>query len=221
MRERQRFRALCDELENNPAIQVKRCEITFHASKGQREKALAAGAPPPLVAFYEGSNGFDLNWTGVDAPTRELSGRARLLPLSEALQNWRGVVYFDDTPKDDSLHSFRPFDFFTDEAHVGLYWRKDQDNSVYLHDFGTKPLRLDLDVAGYVELLLLARGFLYWQHAVLTLKTGVRNASADEFRKQMPKLFSGFAFEDFASAYERLRLSKRPSEADGSGAGHS
>ena len=209
MKMRKRFQALQKELNSTPAIQLHRCELTFYAPKRVRDQAHTMAAPEQVLSFYEESDGFELDWDMRTAPEADVKGRVRILSLSALLQEWDGVVYFSTTASDDPIRRFHPFDFFVDEACVGLYLQEGFDNSLYYYAFGSDPFRLDVDITGYIDLLISARGFLYWQYALMALKTGTANATSDNFKLFMPQLFPAFNVEKFASAYQRLRLSRR------------
>ncbi|TAF03409.1 MAG: hypothetical protein EAZ77_17330 [Nostocales cyanobacterium] len=208
MKTREKFQALKKELEDLNSIQVNTCELTFYAPKKVRNKALEMDVPKQILSFYENSNGFELDWEMLSSPHPDVLGMVKILSLVEVIQDWKDVVYFEDTELDDPIRTFRPFDFFVDETCVGIYLEKDFDDSLYLYKFGSEPFRLDLDVSGYIELLIAARGFLYWQNVIKALKTERDNTEAERFRLFMPQLFPSFSFENFSSLYESLRLSK-------------
>ncbi len=208
---RQRFLRLRDELTTVPGIRLDACELTFYAPSQQRRAAAQAGMPVSLYAFSHGCDGFELSWDLPDEEDPSVSGRVRLLPLRAVMQDWHGVVYFDDEPADSSWRTFRPVDFFVDEACVGMFTGADVDESLYLWDFShlDEPFRLDLDIFGYVELLCAARGFLYWQRGLRTIKGDGDSPEAQRFRTRMPQLFPQFSYAEFSELYQRLRLSHR------------
>ncbi|MBN3939314.1 MAG: hypothetical protein V7L21_03230 [Nostoc sp.] len=209
METRKKFQALKKELGDLNNIQVNTCELTFSAPKKVRDKAQDMGIPQEILSFYENSNGFELDWEMLSSPDPDVLGRVKILSLGEVIQDWKDVVYFEDTELDDPILNFRPFDFFVDEACVGIYLEEDFDNSLYLYQFDSDPFRLDLDIFGYIELLIAARGFLYWQNVIKSLKTESDNSEAERFRVFMPQIFSNFSFEEFSNTYESLRLSKQ------------
>ncbi|MBD2534949.1 hypothetical protein H6G97_38160 [Nostoc flagelliforme FACHB-838] len=208
METRKKFQALKKELRDLNNIQVNTCELTFYAPKKVREKAQEMGIPQQILSFYENSNGFELNWEMLSSPDPDVLGRVKILSLSEVIQDWKDVVYFEDTELDDPIRTFRPFDFFVDEACVGIFLEEEFDNSLYLYKFGSEPFRLDLDISGYIKLLIAARGFLYWQNVIEALKTESHNTEVERFRTFMPQIFPNFSFDEFSNNYENLRLSK-------------
>lgn len=209
METREKFNALKQELSNLNNIQINTCKLTFYAPKKVRNNAQEMRVPTQLLSFYEHSNGIELDWEMLNSPDPDVLGRVKILSLDEVIQDWNGVVYFDDTELDDPIRTFSPFDFFVDEACVGIYLEEDFDDSLYLYKFDSEPFRLDLDISGYIELLIAARGFLYWQNAIEALKTEDDNAEAERFRLFMPQIFPNFSFEDFSNTYESLRLSNK------------
>jgi hypothetical protein len=208
METRKKFQTLKKELDDLNNIQVNTCRLTFYAPKKIRNRAREMPVPQQFLSFYEESNGFELDWEMLSSSDPDVLGRVKILSLAEVIQDWKDVVYFEDIELDDSIRNFRPFDFFVDEACVGIYLEEDFDNSLYLYNFNSEPFRLDLDISGYIELLVAARGFLYWQNVIKALKTNTENSEEKRFRTFMPQLFSNFSFDDFSNTYESLRLSK-------------
>lgn len=208
METRKKFQILKQELNDLNKIQINTERLTFSAPKNLRNRAQEMGVPQHILSFYENSNGFELDWEMLSSPDPDILGRVKILSLAEVMRDWKGVVYFEDTELDDPIRNFRPFDFFVDEACVGIYLEEDFDNSVYLYRFDSDPFRLDLDISGYIELLIAARGFLYWQNVIKSLKTNSDNSEAKRFKAFMPHLFPNFSFEEFSNTYEALRLSK-------------
>lgn len=209
MKTREKFKTLLSELGGLGNIRVNTYRLTFYAPKEIRNRAREMGAPQQLISFYEDSDGFELDWEMLDAPDPDVLGKVGILSLADLLRNWENVVYFDDTEPDDPIRSFHPFDFFVDEACVGIYFEENFDNSLYLYDFKSEPFRLDLDIKGYIELLIASRGFLYWQDTIETFKLKTENPATNKFKTYMPQLFKDFSFDEFSSTYQHLRLSTR------------
>ncbi len=160
-----------------------------------------------LDGLQHGQN-YLLKWSAASVTDPDIRGMVKILPLSQIIQDWEGIVYFSDTDKDDPIRNFYPVDFFVDEACVGIYAGSDQTTSLYLYDFQEAPYRLDLDMEGYLKMILLSRGFFYWQDAIRAIRSGADNPQSERFKKYMPELFPDFKFEDFVATYEQLRLSK-------------
>jgi hypothetical protein len=209
VRTREKFRALLVELDRCADVRVTTRRLTFYNRKRVRDEARQAGTPEQVLDFYQSSDGFELSWEMVDAPDPDALGRVRILSLSDVVRDWRGVVHFDDSDPDDPIRHFQIFDFFVDEGCVGLYFDEEGDDSLHLHDFGPEPFRLDLDIPGYIEMLVAARGFLYWQDVIKALRTGVDDEVTARFRTFIPQLFPAFSFAEFADTYQRVRLSAR------------
>lgn len=68
------------------------------------------------------------------------------------------------------------------------------------------PEHLDLDIFGYTELLLMARGTTGWQWAVKALVQGKDGSTAEHFRRVAPTVFPEFSWDAFESAFHRVRL---------------
>lgn len=149
---------------------------------------------------------FKIYWSATTSPDPDVKGMAKILPLEQIIQDWEGVVYFEDTDADDPIRHFHPVDFFVDEACVGVYVGADAGPSLYFFDFSESPYRLDLDMEGYLRMLLLSRGFFYWQDAIRAFRSGEDNPQSERFKKYMPQLFPDFTYENFQRTYQRLRL---------------
>jgi hypothetical protein len=206
METRQKFQALKKELDDLNNIQVNTCRLTFSAPKKVMDRAQKMKVPQQILSFYEKSDGFELDWEMLRTPDPDVLGTVKILPLAQLIQDWKDVVYFNDIELDDPIQSFCPFDFFADEACVGMYLEENFDNSLYLYKFDLDPFRLDLDISGYIELLVAARGFFYWPKVIKALKTNTENYESERFRLFMPQLFPNFSFEEFSNTYENLRI---------------
>ena len=167
---------------------------------------LAAGVPSSVYEYHHSTDGFELSWTAVDREDPDVLGSARILPLRQVVQDWKGVVYFDDGTAYPDLPHFKVVDFFTDETCAGVFTTAVDDESVYVYvyvyDFEDEPVRLDLDVFGHTELLCAARGFFYRPHSVLAAKGTRDTHEADRFRTAMPALFPDFSWPGFVEQYE-------------------
>lgn len=199
-RVRNRFRALVEELRQSPAVEVEQARMTFYAPHEVRAAALAAGVPSSVHRYYHSTDGFELSWTAVDQEDPDVLGTVRILPLRQVVQDWRGVVHFEGEATDSELLHFKPLDTFTNETCAGVFTTAVDDESLYIYDFEDEPVRLDLDVFGYTEMLYTARGFFYWPHAVIAAK-GIRDTrEADRFRTAMPALFPDFSWSGSSSS---------------------
>jgi hypothetical protein len=136
-------------------------------------------------------------------------GNINILTIAEIFDDWKGHVYFDDTPLDSELRDFKIVDYFLDEYACGVYWGTKKDLTFHYGPMnGSKPKSLYLDINGYIEMMILSRGFLHWQMAITDILYGDGLANVDEFKEEMPKLFPGWTWEGFVQKFEEVRLHK-------------
>lgn len=203
------FAALAQELRQNRSIEVVRFELLHPAAgsagaQGRRMK----GVPRAAREFYAQVGAVRLEWQSRVHEDPDVAGRVNILPLDRVLQDWKGDIYFEEDATAGSRRFFRPFDFFVPEAAAGILIRGEPDEQVYLYTYDDEPFPLGVDLAGYIELLLRARGFLYWQMIPVALALGRPSAEALRFRSAMPQLFPGFDPGEFERLYRRLRFTK-------------
>lgn len=161
-----------------------------------------------FLQFYSECNGITINWQAKEDDNGEIAGKVNLLPFNQAIVNWKGVVYFDDTPENDLIRRFFIIDFFVDEACAGFYATAEQKPDMFYYPFEGEPFNLELDINGYSKMLVEAKGFRYWQLAIKELITGSENHNSKIFKQHMPQLFPDFNFEDFEQRFNSLRLHK-------------
>lgn len=68
---------------------------------------------------------------------------------------------------------------------------------------------LDLDVEGYFKMAFASKVFFYWQVVLIDIKEGTLSDETKTFKKEMPKIFTDFHWDEFVNLYESLRLSKQ------------
>lgn len=201
------LKTLRSTLEATPEIQIDELYIAFGASS----KQLPAHFPESIKTFYKKLSGFDLTWNSPRFPNEiRINGRARILPPQDLDSDWKEVLWFDHTPADDPIRQFRILDFFSDDACVGFYDKEEPDNQLYFYDFDGEPLGLQVDMAGYIELLCAARGFRYWQLVLHSFLEKPESPEVKTFNTYMPQLFPDFSLEDFRKLYERLKINNTP-----------
>lgn len=205
MDHRQEFVRLKTDLDQQELIKVTKYDIKDKTSKQTLEKAKSMGVPSSLIRFYEQIKSFELNWEMNRSPDPDVLGRVNILSLAAIIDDWHDVVYFDTTDRDDTIRDFHPFDYFVNEACVGIYLGESQDNSLYVYYFEDEPYRLDIDIDGYIQLMVDARGFRYWQSALLSMKGVEATSEPDRFKEYMPHLFPDFSYESFTRKYESMR----------------
>jgi len=165
--------------------------------------------PKYLAEFYKENSHLKIEWE-----TRELvgenswkpCGRINILKADLVLSDWKEVVYFDGDSQE--LKQFKIVDNFVPEAHCGFLLNENNSDAMYYHESGEPELvPLGVDFSGYLELMFMARGFWYWQQAVLLIKNGrTSTTAAGDFKTYMPQIFPDFKWEEFVGLWERVRI---------------
>ncbi|MBD2356005.1 SMI1/KNR4 family protein [Tolypothrix sp. FACHB-123] len=200
-----RFRAMVEELRNNPLINTNEidCEINPPATEAEINAAqMKFKLTPAMMDFYLQANGIRIYWE-LEEEVEVLGGRLAagyidLLPVQEVYKDWKNIIYFD---ADDPCKPLHPIDFFIGNACAALYLDGSSNPEVYYYYRGEKMRPLGVDFEGYLNLLLKSRGFWYWHLAI----AGPENVNLDEpmsieeknFREIMPQIFSDFQSSDF------------------------
>ncbi|CAB9514874.1 expressed unknown protein [Seminavis robusta] len=194
-----------------------------------------------ILAFYRAANGFKLEWTftgplerlhqgtseKMDVSSGSVYGSIDICPIQKVFDNEMALTcdYGDD-------HRYRPLhclDAFIPEACAAFYFESSKKSPgdttintnsssnannlmVYYHFWGESLGRMELDFVGYLEKLLKAKGFGYWQRAIAADEEKSFNPqnpiSSEErrFRHVMPILFQDdYNDKDFLRV-DRCRL---------------
>lgn len=166
--------------------------------------------PESLRRFYQELSHTHIKWETREAMLNEskLFGCINLLKAEQVLSDWEGIVYFKSLPHYDWMQKFKVVDFFADEACVGFIQSENNLDYMEYLDLGeneTQPLSLTFE--GYYELMIAARGFLYWQRAILHIRNGGGyEVDIDRFKTYMPQIFPDFKWEEFVALYERVKI---------------
>jgi hypothetical protein len=201
-----RFRRLADAIKKNPKLVLDKLQV---AKPSKKVEALAKThkLDPKALAFWKEADGLVLEWHEKDG---EATGRIEILPLERVLGDWKEVIWFDFTPEDDLARKLHPLDFFQPEACAAIVVDGAKSPKVVYHYCGEDTSPLGVDIPGYLELLLRARGFSYWQTAIASDLSGEEEmtTSPAEFRDRMPELFPDFKLSDV------LRRAKKTAKRD-------
>lgn len=195
-----------DELRANSNLQVR--NVTTPLALNKREKANVKDVTPQDIFYlHRDMNGLTVEWEGQDISDPDVRGSIKILSVKDILRDWSGVVYFDFTPNTDRIRNFRPIDFFVDEACAGAFLNEpdNEDDSLYLYNFEGEPVNLHLDMKAYVEMMLAAKGFLYWHYALIEILSQKENPASQRFKAWMPRLFPEFSWTEYVALYERLK----------------
>ena len=132
---------------------------------------------------------------------RKLRGFINILPIGNPIER----------SKAPDQHGLTMFDNFVPEACVGYYVApqgQKPNDELYFLNFGEEPQGMNVNADGYIQLLYMARGFAYWQMALLSFQnnpTTDENA-VEEFRHWMPIVFPDFKWEEFVALYEKVKI---------------
>lgn len=200
---RDRFLAMVEQLKNDARFEVEKFEIGKPASPkliAEATKAAGGSLPPGVAELYAEFNGLSLVWKQVDGFDDDLEGEEPagyidIQPLyatsvaGGVFSDWRDSLYFED---DDPLAAMKPFDNSGGElganTHAVFFPVPGKATIHYHHDGDLHPTGYTLE--GYLERLLVSRGFRYWTGS---LCVDLREDSvAKEFLHDAPLLFSDF-----------------------------
>ncbi len=198
----------------------KSVEITERGGDSSPEDYLAKvkdQLPAQVVDFYDTCNGILLKWA---AKNKDLgaSGSMNLRPIENLFdatvvnlegRTWRLNADYNQ-PKVALKGVFRPLDLFQGDAAVGFFSDASDRTEMYFHTFGNSFESLKVDLEGYFQLLLAARGYMSWQYVILHREYGQEDdygkVEHDAFKTNMPKLFSDFDFDEFIELYEKVKM---------------
>src|SRR5680860_9093 len=165
--------------------------------------------PSELAAYYSGNGELLLNW---NHPKREeVMGSLNIVRLPHlfdetVLQIQPELVVVNEDlnfyEKVQLQGVFRKVDLFASEACMGFFSDEQMGKELYYctrHYF----YLLNLNFEHYFKLMCEAKGFTYWQLAIIFFEYGYGKVESDWFREQMPKLFPTFSFDAFIALYQK------------------
>jgi hypothetical protein len=201
-----------DQFSFDLAVSCKNIEV-IDACNGEefsREEINFANELQLPVEFGNSSYlffGFVVSWKSANGLSIDAMGSINILPISQIFGDWEETVYWPDTALDSDLRDFKVVDRFLPEYGCGIYWGKRKDLTFHWAELdGSEPISLDLDINGYIEMLIAAKGYIQWQTAILFLLHGRSTANVDDFKTHMPILFPDWTWEAFVQKFEEVRL---------------
>lgn len=214
---RERFLAMVEELRGDERFEVTKFVIGEPASPeliAEAAKAAGGALPEGVAELYAEFNGLELVWKQVDGFDDDLEGEETdgyidILPIyaprtaGGVFSDWRGALYSSD---DDPLKAMKPLDnsggelganthavFFPVPGEATIHYHKDGD----LHPTG-------YTLEGYLERLLVSRGFRYWTGSLcVDLR---EDGAAEEFLHDAPLVFPDFDASLFVPATEHGQI---------------
>jgi hypothetical protein len=204
-----------DLRKNYPNIQLTDASIGKGSDKITYQGLIELGVPVDFITPNEHFFGYSIKWkakpeTGIDA-----GGAIKILEITDIFGDWEGQTYFQNTPEDSTLRDFKPVDVKNEYGDnlAGIYFGKNKtDYTFHYGDIdGSEYRSLDLDINGYIEMMIMAKGCYGWQTAIIDIiyiDAVLRTGDGDDFKENMPKLFPDWTWEGFVQKFEEVRLKK-------------
>ncbi|WP_422089515.1 hypothetical protein [Tenacibaculum ovolyticum] len=176
--------------------------------------------PQKLKEFHLLNNGFGISWHVKNKKT--FFGGFNFISIEEIYENYNNILFFEDDLEEDPLVGvFRPFDEISPEIRCGFIDDSQEEiESIYLHSISNNSGLEDLDINfdGYIELMKMCWGYNNWPLILLYIQEENNNLDefdrlnkelVENFKKNMPKVFSDFSWDVFVEKYNYLRLSNK------------
>lgn len=150
--------------------------------------------PKSLKKFLTAINEWKIKW---ELTNTKVNGAVNILSLKDILL---GDVDFkpDEFPK---MKNFTLLDHFYNESAVGFYLDK-PENGLYYFEFDADPIPMNLDFAGYLEMIKYTKGVAYWQKSILEPV----NRNSSHMIEEMHKLSPEITVEGFFKLYDSLKM---------------
>ena len=177
------IKQLLDELKTNPLLKVTNVKTPVPLNKRGKKK-IKDLIPKDVFYLHQEMNGLNIKWAAKKVKDLDVKGSIKILSADRILQAWKDVVFFDFTLEDERIRNFHPIDFFIDECCVGAFLNEsnEEDHSLYLYSFEGDPIKLYLDMAGYINMMIASRGLLYWQYAIVEIIDNKENPVSNRFK---------------------------------------
>ncbi len=182
--------------------------------KGANKKDIVTlrelGVQSEFLNSYDLFFGFKLLWTAKPETGIKATGSIRIMELPKVFGDWEGHAYFSHSEEDSLLRDFKIVDFYQNEYAAGILFGKRRDFTFYNIEIGGEdPVSLDLDINGYIEMMMQSKGYTYWQTVIeYYLHGGYQTDITEQFKHDMPILFPDWTWEGFVQKFEEIRLHK-------------
>jgi hypothetical protein len=184
-------------------------ECTFGVGVGKSEMDFVKSLDLPNQ-FYEDRDlfwGYKLKWKTNHGCEFYANGSINILEIPQIFGDWEGITFLPSTPSDSDLRDFKIVDYYLSEYACGIFWGNRMDLIFHKAELdGSKPLSLDLDVTGYIEMFIASKGYIQWQTAIEFILYGTEKSNVDDFKAHMPILFPDWTWEAFVQKFEEVRL---------------
>jgi len=185
----EKFKKMVDELKNHPQIEVKEFVVNPPATNQQIEAANERfNLTQDMLDFYKQANGLKLNWTIKGETDGFDDGYIDLLPVEDVFVDWSESLDTEEFPEFEPLF---PFDYFRPEGCAAFFINEETQNpEIYFLNIGSGDMSsLNFDFKQYMELLLLTKGFFYWQSAIASNIEENNTFTERNLKAKFPKLF--------------------------------
>jgi hypothetical protein len=187
-------------------------------TKKQLLSAKADGIPEVMLAYGRQRNGDLLEWQAHSG--LGLTGCINLLPLQQIYRSPAPDELYIAADDEPELHQFRPVDIFKADACIGLL-HNDQRSPrlVYFDENDRRVVSLEVDIQGYMSLLMLSLGFLNWQSLLVELASPrgqirpftleADTVHCNILRRILPvfaQVFPAFDLNAFVDCYDQVKL---------------
>lgn len=198
------LQSLKKEIGSNYDMIRKRNDLN---QKAAPDKLISPNWPIEIQSYFKEVNGMDVHWRHFDFQDKpNVCGKINLQKADKLGNLGKDIVWFNSTPIDSPLRKFKIIDFFADEASVGFFEGDKKSEIMYLFLFDDKPLPLNINFKGYIDLLREARGFFYWQQVLVAQLTKKENQESLDFQFFMPKIFPDFKFDSFLKKFQKVKV---------------
>ncbi len=168
--------------------------------------------PPSLADFYSVLNGLKVEWAVEGTEDPDLVGTVNIIAIEHLFGEnsvslpGRSWTINGDYAKPKQLKGFfRPVDMFVNEASVGFFSEPGSEKTLFFQE-GASFFDLKISFDAYFKLLCSANAFLWWQNVIRFHEYGEGESAMERFKEQMPRIFSGYSFDDFVELYESLKI---------------
>lgn len=197
---------LGQEIRRSRFIQLRKFSPVQLLSEVSLDTFRNLGFPPSFIEVYPEIAEFAFEWELIHPMDEDLRGYLSFGKLENINRRIADVMFPNEVMEEgDPLYNFHVVDYHNNQHMIGIYSGAENDDSLYVYNTEDTE-RLHLNLTGYVEMLVLSKGFEYWHQAIFEILRGEENEESCLFKEVMPQLFPGWSWETFVAKYEEVRL---------------
>jgi hypothetical protein len=199
-----------NDMSKNPNVTLSKSSIGHSIGKDSEVEFKNYSQNPDWVEEYQHFFGLQFQWAAMPATGIKATGSIKIMELPIVFGDWEGQAYVSNTKEDSPLRNFKIVDFYENEYASGIIFDKTRDFTFYNIELdGTDPVNLDLDINGYIEMMMYSKGYMIWQRVIeYCLYGGYYDELTEKFKHDMPILFPDWTWEGFIQKFEEVRLHK-------------